>query len=105
MSAGDTSQGPPINFITSAADFPYTAPSAIAPTVGERLIPIRQAINTGMRVIEGSPGAVSEIAEAVNLLYELGASVLKPVRGGLGVAPEFVESEEGLELAMRRASE
>ncbi len=73
--------------------------------VTDRLEARQFALNAGMRVIEASAGAVTELSEAVNLLYELGAALVKPVRGGVGVQSEYVDSEAGLEIALRRVSQ
>lgn len=89
-----------------AAGIAFIGPSADALTkVTDRLEARQVAVNAGMRVIEASPGPVTELAEAVNLLFELGGVFVKPVRGGLGVPPELVDSEDQLEISLRRVAE
>ena len=89
-----------------AAGITFVGPSAdTLQRVTDRLEARQFALNAGMRVIEGSAGAVTELGEAVNLLYELGAALVKPVRGGVGVESELVETEEALELALRRVAQ
>jgi len=89
-----------------AAGIVFIGPNADALLrVTDRLQAKEIAINTGMRVIEGSPAAVTDLAEATNLLFELGGVVIKSVRGGFGLEPEFVETEEALEVSLRRVAE
>ncbi len=91
---------------TLAAGITFVGPNPDALLrVTDRLEARHFALNAGMRVIEGSPGAVTDVSEAVNLLYELGAVLVKPVRGGLGIESELVETEEELATALRRVSQ
>jgi len=103
---GPLAESAELSRLALAAGIAFIGPSAdVLHRVTDRLEARQISVNAGMRVIEGSAGPVTELADAVNLLFELGGVFVKPVRGGLGVAPQLVETEEQLERALRRVAD
>ncbi|MDP6797380.1 MAG: biotin carboxylase N-terminal domain-containing protein, partial [Candidatus Krumholzibacteria bacterium] len=71
-------------------------------TMGNKLSARARMIETGVRVIPGGDGPVSETGEAARLAKEIGYPVmLKAASGGGGKGMRVVRSEEELEAALR----
>ncbi|MDP7021711.1 MAG: acetyl-CoA carboxylase biotin carboxylase subunit [Candidatus Krumholzibacteria bacterium] len=75
-------------------------------TMGNKLSARARMIETGVRVIPGGDGPVSETGEAARLAKEIGYPVmLKAASGGGGKGMRVVRSEEELETALRDTRE
>lgn len=64
------------------------------------------AVNAGVRVLEASDGALSDVEQARSAAAELGYPVVvKPVRAGGGIGPSLVSNPEKLGAAFARVTQ